>query len=213
MMFKFLAFALTINILFAYEDLGTYGELKDIKERDLMDLFTEKANALNYTELEQNIKDNINKSFKIKSKIQSCIATKERTYEPLVEIKEDIRVPFSELKLKEKNSKYNILKENNLFIPFNIIFIDADDEVQVELARVYKQQLKEKLEIYVVKGDLLSLSKYKAFEDVKIARDGLELKAFNVQCLPSIYTQKDYQFSIVEYNPNDLRKSQNEDKK
>lgn len=213
MMFKFLVFALTINILFAYEDLGTYGELKDIKERDLMDLFTEKANALNYTELEQNIKDNINKSFKIKSKIQSCIATKERTYEPLVEIKEDIRVPFSELKLKEKNSKYNILKENNLFIPFNIIFIDADDEVQVELARVYKQQLKEKLEIYVVKGDLLSLSKYKAFEDVKIARDGLELKAFNVQCLPSIYTQKDYQFSIVEYNPNDLRKSQNEDKK
>lgn len=213
MMFKFLAFALTINILFAYEDLGTYGELKDIKERDLMDLFTEKANALNYTELEQNIKDNINKSFKIKSKIQSCIATKERTYEPLVEIKEDIRVPFSELKLKEKNSKYNILKENNLFIPFNIIFIDADDEVQVELARVYKQQLKEKLEIYVVRGDLLSLSKYKAFEDVKIARDGLELKAFNVQCLPSIYTQKDYQFSIVEYNPNDLRKSQNEDKK
>lgn len=213
MMFKFLAFALTINILFAYEDLGTYGELKDIKERDLMDLFTEKANALNYTELEQNIKDNINKSFKIKSKIQSCIATKERTYEPLVEIKEDIRVPFSELKLKEKNSKYNILKENNLFIPFNIIFIDADDEVQVELARVYKQQLKEKLEIYVVKGDLLSLSKYKAFEDVKVARDGLELKAFNVQCLPSIYTQKDYQFSIVEYNPNDLRKSQNEDKK
>jgi len=212
-MFKFLVFALTINILFAYEDLGTYGELKDIKERDLMDLFTEKANALNYTELEQNIKDNINKSFKIKSKIQSCIATKERTYEPLVEIKEDIRVPFSELKLKEKNSKYNILKENNLFIPFNIIFIDADDEVQVELARVYKQQLKEKLEIYVVKGDLLSLSKYKAFEDVKIARDGLELKAFNVQCLPSIYTQKDYQFSIVEYNPNDLRKSQNEDKK
>ena len=213
MMFKFLVFALTINILFAYEDLGTYGELKDIKERDLMDLFTEKANALNYTELEQNIKDNINKSFKIKSKIQSCIATKDRTYEPLVEIKEDIRVPFSELKLKEKNSKYNILKENNLFIPFNIIFIDADDEVQVELARVYKQQLKEKLEIYVVKGDLLSLSKYKAFEDVKIARDGLELKAFNVQCLPSIYTQKDYQFSIVEYNPNDLRKSQNEDKK
>ena len=210
---QFLLLALTLNFLFAYEDLGTYGELKEIKERDLMDLFTEKANALNYNQLEEDIKKNINKTFKIKSKIQACMVTKERSYEPLVDIKEDVKVPFTDLKLKEKNSKYNILNENNLFIPFNIIFIDADDEVQVELARVYKQQLKEKLEIYVVKGDILSLSKFKAFEDVKIARDGLELKAFNVQCLPSIYTQKDYQFQIVEYNPNDLIKSKNEDKK
>ena len=99
---QILIFTIALNFLFAYEDLGTYGELKDIKERDLMDLFTEKANALNYTELEDNIKENINKSFRIKSKIQSCMVTKERTYEPLVEMKEDVKVPFTDLKLKEK---------------------------------------------------------------------------------------------------------------
>lgn len=204
---------LSFKILFAYEDLGTYGELKDIKERDLMELFIERANALDYTKLENEIKSNIQKSFIIKSNIPTCTQSKQRTYEPLVDITEDVKVPYTDFKIKEKNTKYNILKENNLFIPFNVMFIDANDELQVELARYYKKQLGSKLEIFIVKGDILSLQKESYFDEVKLAREGLETKAFNVECIPSIYTQKEYQFEIVEYAPKDLKKDKDEVKK
>jgi hypothetical protein len=204
----FFVFIAIINFLFAYQDLGTYGELKDIKERDLMDLFNERANALDYKKIEEDIKQNIQKSFVIKSNIPTCNFTKQRVFEPLVEITEDVKIPYTDIKLKEKHSKYNVLKENNIFIPFNIIFIDSNDELQVELARYYKYQLGNKLEIYLVKGDITSLKNENIFDDIKVAREGLELKAFNLQCVPSIYTQKEYVFNIVEYNPKDLKKDE-----
>lgn len=65
-----------------------------------------------------------------------------------------------------------------------------------------------KLEIYIAKGDILALPKERIFEDVKVAREGLELKAFNLECVPSIYTQKEYVFDIVEYSPKDLMKDE-----
>lgn len=133
-----LFFFLFIKYLFAYEDLGTYGELKEIKERDLMELFVERAKQIDYVKLEQEIKENIDKTFKIKSNIPNCNLSKQRTYEPQIEIAQDLKIPYTDINIKEKSSKYNVLKENNLFFPFNIIFIDADDELQVDLARYYK---------------------------------------------------------------------------
>jgi len=199
---------LILKSLYAYQDLGTYGELKEIKERDLMDLFNERVNTLDFNKIEADIRTNIQKSFVIESKISTCKVSKFRTYEPIVEVTEDVKIPYTDIKLKEKHTKYNILKENNLFIPFNVIFIDANDELQIELARYYKKQLGNKLEIYVVKGDIFKLQNEVFFDDIKVTRDKLEVKAFDLQCVPSIYTQKQYLFDISEYNPKDLIKDE-----
>jgi hypothetical protein len=94
-------------------------------------------------------------------------------------------------------------------MPYNIIFIDANDELQVELAKIYKENLKEKIRVLVAKGDYLKLSKDELFTNSKIARESFELKAFNVQCLPSIYTQKNYSFFIQELNPKELKNEDN----
>lgn len=151
---KVFYFLLIFKSLYAYQDLGTYGELKEIKERDLMDLFNERVNTLDFNKIEAEIRTNIQKSFIIESKIGTCKVSKFRTYEPIIEVTEDVKIPYTDIKIKEKHTKYNIIKENNLFIPFNIIFIDANDELQIELARYFKKQLGNKLEIYVVKGDI-----------------------------------------------------------
>ena len=73
---------------------------------------------------------------------------------------------------------------------------------------VFKKQLENKLEIYVVKGDIFKLQNEVFFDDIKVTRDKLEVKAFDLQCVPSIYTQKEYLFDISEYNPKDLIKDE-----
>lgn len=189
--------------LHAYEDLGVYGELYPIKERDFMELLKEKEAALDKKQLLEDMKKEATQSLIIRSHLSTCEKTQQRIYEPTINLKKDIVLPFED-EVAHKKGTYNILKEQNLLIPYNVIFIDADDELQVELAGMYKQQLKQKIRILVVKGDYLKFISNPLFEYAKVARDKFEVKAFNVQCLPSIYTQQEYRFVINEYNPKEL---------
>lgn len=200
-----LLLSLSIFKLFAYEDLGIHGETYPIKEKNFKILLYEKYNQLNLTDIEKKVKVNATSSFKIKTNIETCKKTQVRTYYPTVKLDQDLKLPFANTIQKEKGT-YNILKEQKVFFPYNIIFIDADDEVQVELARLYKQQLNAKIRVFVAKGNYLKLRENKTFRYSKISREGLESKAFNLKCLPSIYTQKDNSLIINEYNPNDLMK-------
>jgi hypothetical protein len=208
-MFLKLLFILSFAIynLNAYEDLGTYGEMYEIKEKDFMETLTEKYNKLDIKKIENQITNNASKSLIIKSRIGSCLTTRTREYEPVIKLENDLKLPYLDNVL-EKKGIHNILKENKMFIPYNIIFIDADDEIQIELAKLYKKVLKEKIRILIVKGDYLKITQNSLFQNAKVARDAFEIKAFNVQCLPSIYTQKEYKFIINEYNPKELIKNE-----
>jgi hypothetical protein len=204
-----LSFALISNLnLYSYEDLGTYGQLYDIKEKDFTVLLEEKYSEVNRAQLKNDIYDSAKKSLKVNSNLSTCIKSQLREFEPIVNLDKDIIIPYSNETIA-RSGKYNILEKNNLFMPYNIIFIDANDELQVELAKIYKENLKEKIRVLVAKGDYLKLSKDELFTNSKIARESFELKAFNVQCLPSIYTQKNYSFFIQELNPKELKNEDN----
>lgn len=198
--------------LFSYEDLGTYGQTKEIKERDLMELFNERASQLDYKKVEEEIISNAKKSLIIKSSIPACTENKQRVYEPLVKVNQDIKIPYTDVVLHKKGSSYNILKENRLFMPYNMMFIDADDEVQVELAKVYKMELGYKLRVFAVKGNLFKLLKDPILKESQMAREDLEVKAFDLKCVPSIYAQKEYKFNIVEYSPELIKKDEENEK-
>lgn len=206
---KFLfIFSIAIINIYAYEDLGTYGELLEIKEKDFMETLNQRFEALDKKKLENEVQISAKNSFIIKSNLKTCIDTKTRVFEPTIELNNDINIPYTGETLAKKG-KHNILEENKLFMPYNIIFIDADDKIQVELAELYKKVLKDKIRVFVAKGDYLELNKNSLFSNSKVVRDNFEIKAFNVQCLPSIYTQQNYQFIINEYNPEKLVKNEN----
>jgi hypothetical protein len=201
-------FFLTCSMsLKAYEDLGVYGEMYEIKEKDFRQLLQEKWDKVDKNEVTKALKSSVRNSFVISSSIKECSKTLQKEYEPIIELKEDLVLPYTNEVINPKGT-YNILEKFNILLPYNILFINADDELQVELAEFYKSQLGHKIKIMVVKGDYLKFTQNRLFKDAQIVREELEIKAFNLQCIPSVYTQANNKFIIQEYNPKELLKDE-----
>ena len=84
------------------------------------------------------------------------------------------------------------------------IFINADDVHQLMLGVKYSKQA----DIFVVKGDMQNIFDYGI--EAYAFREKIEGKAFNINCLPTVFTQKDYTFVVNEYLLND--ESENKEK-
>lgn len=194
--------------MYAYTDLGTYGETYEIKEENFKTQLSNQYDKVDKKKLNEQVLNSYKDSFKIKSSFNTCTVTTKREFEPIVKLEQDVTIPFTDENAAKKG-EHNILKERNIFFPYNILFIDADDELQVELARYYKAQLQNQIRILVAKGNFSKFSKEPLFKYAKVAREGNEAKAFGLKCLPSLYTQKDFKFIINEYNPKDLLKNEN----
>ena len=205
---KTILFLLTTVMLNAYTDLGVYGETYDIKERDFMEEVEERARKVNLKELEETIKNAAKESLMITSTIKTCKISKRRIFKPLIKLEHDVIIPYTNVVLRKKGSTYNILKESKLLMPYHLMFIDGNDEVQIELAKLYKSKLKHQIRIFLTKGDFLKISKDSLLESIMVARDAHEIKAFKVECVPSLYTQKNYNFEVIEYNPEELKKKE-----
>jgi hypothetical protein len=83
-------------------------------------------------------------------------------------------------------------------------FYMADDAHQLMLAVKYSKQA----DIFVVKGDMQNIFDYGI--EAYAFREKIEGKAFNINCLPTVFTQKDYTFVVNEYLLND--ESENKEK-
>ena len=112
-----------------------------------------------------------------------------------------VRIPVNVLN-KEKQllvsagTYVNPLKKGLVFTKY-IVFINANDPAQASLARL----LQGEATIIVVKGNMEKLFRnnitaYKA--NKRLIND------FDLKCVPSVYTQKKYNFIINEYNPKKL---------
>lgn len=196
-----LFFIIPFSLLKGYEDLGVYGNTHKIKE----DSFKLQLHS-NYKEnfkkdifLEE-LKKKYRASFYIKNDLEPCAESTQREFIPEVILEDDISMPYTNEIIYKKGIAYNILKENNIFLNKYLIFIDANDKNQVSLAKAYSKYA----DIFIVNGDIKPIldDGIKAF----VAREKLEAKAFDVKCLPSIYTQQEDSFIVNEYNPEDLKK-------
>jgi hypothetical protein len=206
-MLKKLSFTILLhcifNPLFAYTDLGIYGNTHLIKEKSFDILLQEKYK-------ENVIKDNLlneitkayEKSFSITSSLGTCNESLQREYIPNLTLSEDIILPYSNEVLFKKGYIYNILKENNIFFNKYLIFIDASDEVQVKLAKKYYKYA----DIFIVNGNTkeLLLDGYNVYK----AREKIEIKMLDIKCVPTVLTQQENIFLVNEYNPHDLIKKE-----
>lgn len=193
-----IASLLIVNSLFALEDLGLHGKVEPIEGKSLMDVINENYEKVDKDELKKEVLDARAKSFKVENGLPTCEKTTQREYEPIITIDRDIEVPYMNATLFKKGYKYNILKEQNITFPYYLAFINIEDQVQISLAN----QLKDSSYLMIAQGDIGPY--IEDGQDIKIARKEFEIKSFNIKCLPSIVTQKDFKFIINEYNPEDL---------
>lgn len=186
--------------LFALQDLGVQGEVKKIEGKSLIDELEERYKKVDLKELDNKLIKAQKDSLKVSSKLPTCGRTEQRIYQPIITIEQDIVVPIENKVLYKKGDKYNLLKEQNINFAYHIVFINSDDYIQMELANA----LNNKALVLVAKGDLSKFTD--KGQDINIARESMEIKAFNIKCLPTVVTQKDDSFIINEYNPEDLKK-------
>jgi len=188
-------------ILFGYMDLGTHGNTHQIIEESFKTQLKKQYDENFKKEvLEKEIDNAFKDSFIIKGALKKCSKSQQREYVPEIVISEDIIMPYNGEILFKKGQHYNILSENSINFQKYIILIDADDQTQIKLAKTYKNYA----DILVVNGNIKELLDIGI--NAMIARDKIEVRMLNVQCIPSVYTQQENKFIVNEYNPNDLLK-------
>lgn len=196
---KTLALLLAIPLFLKADfiDLGIRGPLYEIQEKSFAEEIAERTAGLDYKYWEEQLLESANESLIIKSNIPNCEENKSYQYDPSFIIEEDIIIPYTNQVVHKKGYKYNPLTENNITFSRYQIFIDADDFHQLSLAMNYAN----KADIFVVKGDYKNLLEY----DIEgyAYREQLDKKAFKINCLPTIYAQKDDLFNVREYKLND----------
>jgi hypothetical protein len=159
---------------------------------------------IDYSYWEKELIDSAKKSLIIESTKTNCMENKNYIHNPSFEITEDVVIPYLNKTLFKKGYIYNPLKENNIKFKTHQIFINADDVHQLMLAVKYSKQA----DIFVVKGDMQNIFDYGI--EAYAFREKIEGKAFNINCLPTVFTQKDYTFVVNEYLLND--ESENKEK-
>lgn len=191
---------LSITSLVALEDLGTYDGTKTIEGKSFSDEINERIKSLDVKKIEEQMIKEKKSSYNLGKNLPECSETVSREYVPEITFSEELVIPYSREILFKKGEKVNILKHLNINFPYYLVFADADSLIQKKLVNALSQ----KSMIMFVNGDI---SDYiEKDQQIFIARKELEVKSFNIRCLPSIVAQNGEKFVVNEYNPNELVK-------
>lgn len=189
-----LLFVLSL-LAYGVENLGTYGKTYEIIEPDMYKEIMQRAKEINASKIKKSFYSSLDRYLVPIYDVPICLKNRQRRYTPFLTIPVDIYDKDGKL-LYKAGSTINPLEKGVSFYSY-ILFIDANDPIQRALAKM----LRAKATIVVVKGDmkkLLSKGIYVYRADKNL------IEGFDVECLPSVYTQKEDKFYINEYNPKTL---------
>lgn len=137
-------------------DLGTYANTFTIKELDLLDQIKLKLNQMDKQEFEQQYAFEVKKQIDRPNRVNGIAKVEKdavRKFDPTVILAEDILIPNEttgiDKVLYPKGTKINPLDHDD-FDP--LIFIDGDEEKQIEFAHNYNQ-LNQNSRIILVNGN------------------------------------------------------------
>ena len=204
----FLAVAIlfSVNSLLAketkYKDLGTYGNMYDIKEKNLYQLLSEESKKINKEQILEAARESVKEQFKVSSSLTNCIVTQDRMMNPSVVLEWDIDLQDAGVFIP-KGTIFNPL-ENALY-PGYILFMDTTDKAQVFLAQKLYKQTKGSMIIIVTNGNLYDI---KTISNEIYKYDTSIQDTFKPTCVPSVYVQQKDQFLIREFA---LQKRDNKD--
>jgi conjugal transfer pilus assembly protein TraW len=206
-MFKIIYLWLVLLIsLFGLEDLGTYGSTNTIKEKNFMDEVEEKAKDINVTLLQEQLIKGEDTFLTVKKIVPTCVKTQRRSFIPTFIVPADIIMPDGKIiaRAGEIHNTLEVMKKNNIVIDRYMMFIDSQDEIQVQLSYMYQNQGY----VFITNG---SIKEYE--EKTKISTfkaDKISVEKFNIKCSPSLVIQQDNELIIYEYNPRELANKDNE---
>lgn len=189
--------ALVITTLSNAKDLGKYGHTYEIEEKDFVSVIEgrlEKAKEDGTLDkFQDEYQKRLSKQIKRPNKVEGITKVTEnriRSFDPTVELEEDIGVPNGEKIniLYAKGTKINPLD----YQAFDeaMIFIDGDDEAQKEFANSYFERYPN-VAIILVNGEpgLKKIGNKEYFYYFDQA--GAYSKRFNVTKVPSVIFQKE----------------------
>lgn len=187
-------------------DLGTYGSTHSIKEKNFMDLVEEKAKDLNTTLLKQQLKISESIFLKVKKIIPTCKKTQTRDYIPTFIVATDVVLPNGTViaRAGQVMNTLEVMKKNHIKIDKYMIFIDASNDIEVQLSYMYKNQG----QVYIINGSIKKYEKYTNILTFKADKNIVE--RFGVRCSPSLVIQDNDKLVIYEYNPKELVKEEEE---
>ena len=196
----FLAFFSTFS--FALTDLGTYGSTHTIAEENFIDVLNDKAKDLNTTKIREEFVKSESQFLNVQRVVPTCKKTQKRYFTPTFRVPTDVISADGKVIARrgEILNTLEVMKKNNMSLPGYMMFIDAEDIVQVQLSYMYKNQGK----VFIVNGDM---NRYEKITNIPTSKANKTIvEKFGVTCSPSLVLQQGNKLVIYEYNPKDLKK-------
>lgn len=191
-----LAFILIAQALPAaeeFKDLGTWGNLYEIKEEDMLSVIKKSSEAFTPERILAEAKEAAKSILIAKSDIGHCLVSRDRTFNPTKVLEQDIDLSEYGIVVKAGTS-FNPLEKG--LIKAYILFIDVRDALQIQLAEQLNASNGGNLMIIVTNGDLLK-AQHITNEVYKI--DQPTMDAFKLECAPTVYVQQDDVFFVREF--------------
>lgn len=184
-------------------DLGTHGVTHSIKEENFMDIVERKSKDLNTTLLTNQLKESNNQFLSVNHLLPSCTETRKREYTPTFIVPADIKLPNGTYiaRAGEELNTLEVMQKSGASMDRYVMFIDADDDIQVQLAFMYKNQGT----VFLTNGSLEEFEKRTRMTSYKA--DMQSIARFNIECSPSLTIQDGNKMIIYEYSVEDLKKS------
>jgi len=189
--------------LYAFEDLGVWGETYEIDEPDFVKTMEVLGRDLNRTKIVAEAKESLAKQMHVERFVPVCGKSDKRIYEPLYTLEHDIVLPDGTV-LYKKGYTFNVLarlKESGRGFSKYVVFVDADDPAQQAIAKYYKNGAT----VVAVAGNIRNLTKMGVYA---FRADKNLVEHFGVRCAPSVYVQRGERFEITEIDPKDLEKGE-----
>ena len=177
------------------KDFGTQGHSFAIIEEDFLEVINAKLTKINWDEFNKKVQN------KTKEYIERPIAvagitkskeSKEFFYDPTYVLDQEVRDHKNQL-IHGAGTKINPLE----FAPLreDLIFIDGDDETQINLALKLRKEKQERVKIILVKGSPLKLQREEKIW-IYFDQGGILTSKLGITQVPTLVTQEGVQLKI-----------------
>lgn len=179
------------------KDFGVVGHVYEIKEQDIIEYIKHKLGKIDLNSLNQEMRDTVRAGVERPKKVSDVVNAKEDKiyyYDPTFVLDEDVRDHKGVL-IYPRGTIINPLEKTHLSEA--LIFIDGDEELQVEYALEAQKSLNGKAKIILINGAPLKLQKrHKTW--IYFDQFGFLTSKLGIKHVPAIVTQSGLSLKITE---------------
>jgi conjugal transfer pilus assembly protein TraW len=177
------------------KDFGVHGHVFGIKEQDFLEVINAKLKAVDWSKFNQKIQNKTKDYVETPTPIKAVTRAKESReyfYDPTYVLTQDIRDHTGKL-IHQQGTKVNPLEFTSL--RESLIFIDGDDEEQVQFALNQYKKNQKNLKIILVRGSPLKLQRQEKIW-IYFDQGGVLTSKLSIAEVPALVTQAGLELKI-----------------